>query len=89
MQFSRRTIYKYPLYAPHNIIEMPVGAIPRFVATQMSEVMLWVEVDALAQATEERTFVLIGTGQQLPVGATYIGSVQNDGYVWHLHEVKQ
>jgi hypothetical protein len=48
----------------------------------------WYEHDD-ARAEVERTFVVVGTGHEVPAGARYCGTTArtDDGLVWHLFEL--
>jgi hypothetical protein len=83
-----RAIYKYPLYAPVNHIEMPAGAKLLHAHEQHKEPHIWMEVDLEQKATIRRVFHLIGTGS--PFEATskvsYVETVHVTPYVWHIYE---
>lgn len=84
------TVWKYQ----HDLLdggdfatfEMPEGAEVRHVGMQDGLVTLWAEVDAAAWSTP-RTFVIGGTGHQIPEGARYVGTVHDGPFVWHIFEV--
>lgn len=83
-----RKIYKYqiPNYGFSNV-QMPVGAKIVAVQPQRGYAMMWAEVDPDAP-TEERKFLIVGTGQPLTEDAkTYVGTIQDGGgFVWHVYE---
>lgn len=39
--------------------------------------------------TEQVVFEVFGTGHEIPVGATHIGSVIEGMYVWHLYQTSE
>ncbi len=80
-------IYKYPvpiegefylnLPANHQIITFQV---------QNGQPCVWIRVDAGA-VTNPVKFAIIGTGHEYdPSEYGYIGTIQLEGFVWHLHE---
>lgn len=48
----------------------------------------WFEVDD-AFPVEKRRFATIGTGQEIPADARYLGTAQESGHplVWHIYEL--
>lgn len=78
-----RTIWKYPLddrltYGPDHVvtIPMPLGAEALCVQMQGDEPTLWALVRPQAD-TEDRRFVVIGTGFDIPAGVgRYVGTWQ-------------
>lgn len=88
-----KQVYKYVLPVDDQpdpyALDIPKGASPVHVECfDPYEVMVWFEVDTLAEA-EERTFIVVGTGQAIPDGATHVGTaaVLGGALVWHLYEV--
>lgn len=82
-----KTVWKYPLeLAEHSVIAMPEGAVPRYVALQGNMPFIWMEVEPSRKAVARHVFI-VGTGQYIPQGKTYVGSVQTTGvvYVWHVY----
>lgn len=93
-----RSIWKFDLeITDAQIVEMPVGAVLRFVAAQgPHEVKLWAEVDTTAWKTR-RLIAMFGTGHQIPetlnnpqdgtaTPITYVGSVIDGPFVWHVYD---
>lgn len=90
-----KTIYKYPLLITDSqVIRMPAGA--RILCCQMQtggpakgDVCLWAEVDT-DRPHVNRTILIAGTGnpfpEKLPEKRSYIGSVQDGVFVWHVYE---
>lgn len=67
------------------VLEVPKGAKPLRVAMQNCVCCVWMEVDIHAPLV---SFVLssIGTGfGAVPNKATYLGTVIDGGYVWHIY----
>lgn len=88
-----KSVYKYPLTAAVNGINMPGGAKVLSVQEQPGfmgmghGVYLWAEVDPKA-TTEKRVFRLVATGGQIDPAWLYVGTVvQASGYVWQVYEV--
>lgn len=84
------TIWKYELpLGPKSefVIEMPKGAKVLCVQAQDGEIFLWVKLDP-DHCTELRKFTIYGTGNDVPSGGVYIGTVQIDPFVWHVFEEK-
>lgn len=91
---KRQRVWKYPLglTADVQLLEVPVGAkLVRF--AMQGDVpttwwLVWGETDAEARAeTTRRGFVIRGTGDPATGLATYQGTADHRGYVWHLFEV--
>lgn len=81
-------IYKYPLEVIDMIeIQMPEDAVILSVQSQMGLLQLWAEVDTEKELTRY-TFMILGTGHVVPVPSDqreYIGTVQHNGFVWHIY----
>lgn len=81
-----RRIYKYALPLPGETYRLPANITPRHVALQHDKPCLWAEVDIDAEPSNDRiTVYCIGTGFDIPDGLTYIGTVQQHGFVWHFY----
>lgn len=82
-------IYKFPLSSgnkPTTLI-LPTGSIPRYVGEQKGWICLWVEMGT-GKPDTSFIFDIFGTGWDLPnLYQAYIGTVQIDGYVWHVYQV--
>lgn len=79
-----KTIHKYPIsIRTEQQIELPYGYKPICVQIQNGKIWLWAKVNS-ENHKEYATIFVIGTGQYLP-GGKYIGTVQLDGYVWHIY----
>jgi hypothetical protein len=86
---NMKTVYKYVLNATAIPIDVPVGAEILTVAGQYDEACLWAIVDTDA-ATEQRWFMAVGTGQEVPAGnVKYIGTClfMDGAYVLHYFEL--
>jgi hypothetical protein len=97
-----KVVYKYPLHlgTGSDDVEMPVHATIVHVGqqktishgVQSSTFMLWAEhLDTRDLGAEPsmvvRRFKIFGTGMSIPDGATYLHTVMDDPYVWHIYEV--
>jgi hypothetical protein len=87
-----RTVYKYRLLpGTPSVLEVPVGAIFRYLGSQDSGPVLWFEVDTSAPS-EQREFFVYGTGHPISESdLVYLGSVQAfdpflSELVWHVYE---
>lgn len=89
-----RRIYKYPLLklgtldfpeARSREIQMPKGAIPRHLGIQDATIALWADVNPQAEP-ESRTFVLAGTGEEIPEDVIFVATVIAGAFVWHLFD---
>ena len=78
-------IYKYEISWGRALIALPCGAQVRHFGMQEGVPFLWAEVDPTAPL-ETRFFILFGTGQDIPAGGVYHGTVHHGAYVWHLYE---
>lgn len=90
-----KTVWKYsiPIFrTTRETFMMPVAA--RIVHVAMEQVApgvsgpnlcFWAEADPTA-AHEKRDFEVVGTGQLIPAGLDYRGTVQVDLLVLHLYE---
>lgn len=87
-----KTIWKYGISIFDHVsktFEVPVGAT--FLSAGMdpgqftSTLSLWFEVDPNAE-TEERTFVLIGTGHTVPDGHEYFATIVTPPLAVHVYE---
>ena len=87
-----RTIWKYRLNrTDETIIDMPRGAIPRCAACKDGGWWVWVEVDIMLPHVPHR-FQVVGTGHEKICGGTYVGTMFDVPYVWHVYfhgEVQQ
>lgn len=80
-----KKIYKYVAPVPGAIIEisMPVGALIVKVEIQNRGIMMWALVSE--NPLTSRKFTTVGTGQ--PFNGTYIGTVFDDSFDWHVVEL--
>jgi hypothetical protein len=85
-----KTIYKYPIFAADESIEMPAGAQILCVQAQGPRIQIWAVVDVDASRVENRRFEVYATGQVIDIkNISYIGTVQINGglTVFHVFEV--
>ena len=82
-----RTIWKYTLPAPNNLVAIP-GVDAQILSVQMQGdwPRMWVLVDPNAEK-HERAFIVVGTGHQVPSDAIYCGTFQDDVFVGHVFEI--
>lgn len=82
-----KTIHKFPLkIASEQTIETPVDANPLCVQVQNGVPCLWAEVET-RNPKFNKPIRMVGTGH--PVHLTeadiYLGTIQLDGFVWHVY----
>lgn len=90
-----KTVHKYPFNPGSTTLslELPKGAKPLHFAFQNNKVIarfcLWILVDPQEKQTDLRRFTIVGTGHDVPLHTTYIGStlVSNDEFVFHAFEI--
>lgn len=87
-----KRIFKYPcrsLVSNEDTLEMPVGAIVRHVG-YLAGLCIWAEHDVKVKETEERTFIIIETGEAfVSEGKEFINTILLDGTVWHIFEIRR
>lgn len=77
-------IYKYPLdLADQQTISMPEGAEMLSIGQSRDQIILWVMADPAA-ALRDYVFRIVGTGNEVPDGLQYLGTVQQSTYAWHI-----
>jgi hypothetical protein len=85
------TIHKYHLNGGSPQISLPTGAKLLHVGEQSDSIVIWAKVNT-ENETEERNFVVYGTGHQIDPNEAikYIGTVQlSYGLVFHVFELDQ
>jgi hypothetical protein len=66
-------------------LTMPTGATPLTLQMQAGEPHLWAEVNPDAPLETVR-FRVVGTGHPVPADTRYVGTWQQDQFVWHLYQ---
>jgi len=86
-----KTVWKYRLPEPghSSYIPMPPGATIVHVALQGAWVYMWAIADPTKIADQVRRFAVVPTGQEVPESATYLGTVHDQGFVWHAFEITE
>lgn len=93
-----KMVYKYDVpHAANFVVSLPTGAEILDIQVQDDNIRMWALIDVDVDTYENRTFKLAGTGtpmkfdkgtkSRLGKGYKHIGTVQQDGYVWHIFEV--
>jgi hypothetical protein len=97
------TIHKYEVQVKDEVfISMPEGAEILHVDSQLpGRICFWAKVKVtpviepgkceyapVYYKLVNRKFVICGTGQPLPMPLTYIGTVMDAPFVWHVFEKK-
>lgn len=82
-----KMIYKYPLVLTEKqSLAMPKNAEILDVQVQNNVIVLWALVDPETN-DEVRKFEIFGTGVAMAdVTRIYLGTVQKNGFVWHVFE---
>lgn len=83
-----RAVYKYVLDVGETSLQIPMGG--KVLSAQLHDVYacIWVEVITEVEVVETRTFRIVGTGHAVPIGALYVGTIQQSPFVWHVYEVR-
>lgn len=85
-------IFKYKLeLKPEQTLELPYNHRVLSTQVQGEAICIWVmtsSIDLLEDCgTLTRSFVIVGTGQDLPIGELkFLNTVQLDGFVWHIFQ---
>lgn len=87
------TIYKYPLMAQVNEIEMPLATILSVGFDPNDNPCIWATVDTNSEK-EIRRFALIGTGWPLDefiekYHMNFLDTIKEGPYMWHVFELKK
>ncbi len=85
------TIHKYLLPIEDQVcIRMPKHAKVLSVQAQDGNLCMWAAVET-TMGTENRHFLVFGTGNPNEFGSfgTFIGTVQLNGFVWHVFDQKE
>lgn len=84
-----KVIWKYTLKftSDHHNILMPDCAEILSVQNQCGDICMWVLVDPKEKGSEERSFVVYGTGHDIdrPQDLRYVGTTQHNNGVLVLH----
>jgi hypothetical protein len=84
---NNKQIWKFEL--KEGSVIMPIGAKILSIQSQHGRSMIWALVDPNVE-DESRWFSIIGTGEPFDdADMTYIASVQDSPFVWHVFEYKQ
>lgn len=91
-EMARRCVWKFPLAlrSGPQAVEMPAGSTIVHTHTQViggePVPVLWADVNA-TWPPQRRTFHVIATGfDDVPEGATYVGTIHVEWTVWHIYE---
>lgn len=82
-------IWKFPLewdYGREAEVEMPKGAEILTLQVQHGIPCLWARL-CPAREKVKRRFSVIGTGWDFDGAGAYVGTYQQDGFVWHVFEI--
>jgi hypothetical protein len=82
-----RTIWKYELSTGLTTIALPAANELRHVDSDPSGLpSLWFEVNTTAPMVN-RTFLVVGTGHDIPTEVRFVGSLKAGPFMWHVYEV--
>ncbi len=98
-----KSIWKFPVPTElrrKHIIKMPVNAVCKFamVDIKINQLCMWWEFQISEDGdgngdgkvkTEDRCFLIYGTGHEISDSHEYIFSWQEPPFIWHLYEVLQ
>ena len=80
-------------FREETVKPLPKGAQIRHVGQQRGDIVVWFEADLGlmdqkdAEGVEMRRFLVVATGDPIPDGAVYLGTVTPSTLVWHIFEV--
>lgn len=66
---------------------MPVGAKFLTLEFRGGRPFVYFEVNDSARL-EDREFVFVGVGHEIPASGVYLGAAIEQNFVWHLYEIK-
>lgn len=81
-----KAIYKYPIkIVDKQVIEMPIGANILSIQMQNGIATIWAIVSTKECFTPVKIRIF-ATGEEIPSGSVlrYIGTIQDEIYVWHV-----
>ena len=82
-----KLIYKYEVNFDYSYLVIPKGATIVKAVSQNDKIYIWCMFDEDTKSMQEgRTFRIFATGEQIPMHLTYIDTVFERGYVWHIFE---
>lgn len=82
-----RVIYKYPLPSAINSVALNANAEILCVQLQENVITMWALVDT-DNPIINRTFAVYGTGNEIESFSKYVGTVQQNQFVWHVFELE-
>lgn len=90
----RKVIWKYsfPIGYEFQLHSIPKNHKVLHVGSQYNVPCMWIEHDAPSDQPERQSlyFMVVGTGDYFDSeGKEHIGTFFDNGYVWHVYEVKK
>lgn len=80
-----RTVHKYVISITRGSrLLLPDTARVVHVGMQ-NDLCLWIELETEEPYRNEKTFIVIGTGHPVPQDGTYVGTVFDGPFVWHVY----
>lgn len=85
-----KTIYKYDLdIRNRQIIDLPLDAEIIKIGFDPNKLLcIWAIVDSEAKTFLETVFYIFGTGHEVYEELKYLGTVNQDRFVWHVFTEK-
>lgn len=86
---TSKKVWKFPVrQGDAQAIALPLGANIVHFGSDPAAVgfAMWAEVDPAAEQAD-RSFMLVGTGWDVPSGCRHLGTTIVGPFVWHLYEV--
>lgn len=80
-----RTVWKFPLEHGPNSLELPAGyAILSAGKDPTGQISVWVDVNDAIPPAHKVPIQFFHTGQSVPDGWNFIGSILDAPFVWHV-----
>lgn len=84
-----KKIYKYPIGIGVNYIKSFAGAkVISAGFDPQGQFSVWTIVD-IDQPKAELCVLCLGTGWDVPAAATFIDTVQDEEYIWHIFQLEK
>lgn len=85
-------IYKYEIpLGDKPKLHLPKGGRVLSIQNQNDKICIWAIIDPSQKIIHEYELLIVGTGHQLPdlTQYTYLSSIQQGSFVWHLFHLTQ
>lgn len=81
----RKVVHKFKIDVVGR--EFPAGKVVLFGADRSSEICVWIE--RTEQSEGAQTLVIVGTGQEVPLGHFHVASCKDGTMIWHLYKLEE